>query len=371
VLSSNQHGFLLSTDSTSNQAAGVLELQQANASTALNGGYSFLLSGSTTGSSSSSLQEAGSILTSSAGTISGGLVDLNQFGVLQTVSVSAGSHTSPSAGRGTVTFTTSAGAQTFAYYPVDNIHAKLVPIDGTVRGLGELFSEPQGPFSASTLKGKYVFSAKGTKSGAPYGVAGVFTADGAGNISNLQFDGINQTVFDSNSGAYSVTDAATGRTTATWTGKGGSKLQYILYPRADGGVVLLQSDSTYVGSGEAIPQANSSVANFLTLKGSFAMRLGGSDFATPTTPQRAVAQLGVPGDTTMVGTADGNPVGKGVEVSLNLLSQNLTSQRYSFGSSVSGLASGTIVVYRITDDRAFAIVSDDKTILTGAFKRQY
>jgi hypothetical protein len=373
VLASNAYGYLVRTDSSANQASGTIERQQPESLTAAaNGRYALSVSGVTASAPVVNLGEAGSIVLTSTGAVAGGIVDVRKNAVLQTTTVTAGSFTQPSiGGRGTLTFATAAGTQTFAYYPVDDKRAKLLAIDGTSGVSGDLSLQPQGPFSSSSLKGRYAYSASGSKTGVPYGVVGVFSLDGSGNVTGLHFDGITQTVFDSSSGAYTVTDSNSGRTTATWTGNSGSKLQYILYPRSDGGMVLLQSDSVYAGSGQALPQADPSLNNFLALRGAFAMSLGGSDVSDAFTTHRATGHLSASTNSSLFGTVDGDRTGDGAELALNLLSQNLSTQRYTLGSSLTTLTQGTIILYRINDDQAFMIVSDESTVLTGDIRRQY
>lgn len=370
VLSNHVHGALVRTDSGANQAAGTIELQQTSTASALNGSYALSASGPVAGGSSAMLAEAGSLTVSSTGTISGGVIDTNKDLALQTTNVTGGSVAQSTNGyRGTLTFTTSAGTQVFAWYPVDSKHARLVGIDGAFAGTGDLFLQPQGPLSDSTLKRRYVFSVSGTKAGNPFGVAGVMSMDGAGTVSDLQFDGIAQTVFDSKQGAYTVTDPQTGRTTATWTANGGSKLQYVLYPRSDGGYVMLASDGVYMGTGEALPQASLWVYN--TPQYAFALRLGGGEVSTASTAERITARLVASSTTTLVGTADGTTVGQATDLTLNLLTQDAATHRYTYGISCTKLAGGPFVVYRIDDDRAFVIEQDETRLLMGVLQRQY
>lgn len=371
VLVSNAQGFVFRTDSASNHAGGTIELQQANL-TALNGSYALSLSGITADSSAALLNEAGSLILSSAGGMTGGILDTDKALALQTAAITGGSWTAlSSAGRGTLTATTALGSQKFAYYPVDSAHAKLVPIDGSSIALGELYAQLQGPFSAATLKASYAFSVAGAKNGVLSGTVGVFSLDGSSVVTNQQFDGISQTVFDFNPGTYTVTDNVSGRTTLAWTADAGAKIQYVAYPRADGGLVLLQTDGRYMGSGLALPQASLSVSNFFSLQGSFAMALGGSELSAPASAERIVGQLSASTSPTLSGTIDGTTVGQGTSFTLNLLTSNLTAQRYVLGIPSAALNGETIIAYRISDNQAFLIISDSTRAMTGIFKRQY
>ena len=69
-----------------------------------------------------------------------------------------------------------------------------------------------------------------------------------GGITNRLLDGVNQTVFDTQ-GSYVVTDSTSGRTTVTWTVNNGAMSQFVLYPRNDGGFVMLEVDGNAAAEG--------------------------------------------------------------------------------------------------------------------------
>jgi hypothetical protein len=370
VINGRNRGFVVRTDSSANLAAGTIELQQT-AAQVLMGAYTLSASGWTTGSSPALRVEAGSIRIADTGAITNGVIDQNQELALQTAAVTGGQAVQPADGfRGTVSIQTASGTQTFAYYPVDGQHAKVIAIDGTLTSTGELYKQPQGPFTSSSLKGGYVFSASGAKSSTPYGVVGKFALDGTGTVTSLVFDGIPQTVFDSNSGAYTVTDTQNGRTTATWIGNG-SSLQYVLYPRSDGGMVMLQCDGVYAGIGEALPRAESWKYNLSSKYDAYALYLGGSEVSTAFTPERITGQMAFSTTAALSGAVDGTSKGLGTILTLNLQSQDLSSQRYQLGITSEGLTGGPIILYRIDDDRAFMIESDNTRVITGTLLRQY
>jgi hypothetical protein len=336
VIAGRNRGFAVRTDAGANQAAGTIELQQT-AAQVLNGGYTISTSGWTAGSSPALQVEAGSISVNGAGAVTSGVIDTNQALALQTTAVTGGAVSQPSDGyRGTVSIQTASGTQTFAYYPVDGQHAKVIAIDGTLTSTGELYQQAQGSVTSSSLKGSYVFSANGAKSTTPYGVVGKFSLDGTGGVSSLVFDGIAQTVFDSNSGAYTVTDAQTGRTTATWSGNG-TTLQYVLYPRSDGGMVMLQCDGIYAGIGEALQRADTWKYNLSSKYDAYALYIGGSEVSTSSTPERITGQMAFSTTTALSGAVDGTSKGQGTTLTLNLQNQDLNSQRYQLGIHQKGL----------------------------------
>lgn len=373
VLSSNAQGHLVRTDSAGNQAAGTIDLQQnTSGTTVLNGAYALALSGVTTGSPHLLFGEAGSMLLSNTGAITGGVTDVETNLALQSGSVTGGSYTQPSSsGRGTLTFTATSGSATLAYYPIDNTRVKLISIDGSTTAAGELVLQPQGPFSNASFKGPFAFSVSGLKNGNFFGVVGVFSPDGSGTIKNQQFDGIAQTAFDFNPGGYAVTDPQTGRTTATWTANGGTKLAYILYPRNDGGFVILENDGVYGGTGVAIPQTNTTELNVLSLGGAFALSLQGSELSTPAAGESITGHLAASDSSSLVGSIGNVKFGQGVDFELNLTSLNFAPQRYAFGISTTAFTGGPLVAYQVNDNQAFCIDSDGSRILVGVMQRQY
>ena len=373
VLTSNSHGFVYRKDSAANQAAGTIELQQVGPTgVALTGSYALALSGITTDASRTLLGEAGSVIATAGGAVTGGILDTEKNLTLQTSAVTGGSWTATSSsGRGTLTVTTAAGSQAFAYYPIDATRARLIPVDGSSIALGNLYQQAPVAFSNSSFKNRYAFSVTGTKSGNLIGAAGVFSLDGYSSVTGQQFDGLSQTVFDFAPGTYSVTDAQSGRALLAWTSDAGAQTQYVAYPRSDGGFVLLETDGRYTGLGVALPQANLTVNNFFNLGGAFALNLGGSLLTTPAVGERIIGHLSAGTSPVLTGTIDGTTVGQATSFSLNLLATNLTPQRYALGIPSAVLTNESVVLYRVNDDLSFAVLSDSTRIMVGVLKRQY
>jgi hypothetical protein len=347
-------------------------LQQS--SSALNGHYALSASGVTGGSSPARFLEAGSIV-AAGNAVSSGILDVNSSTV-SPVSTVTGLYTPPSSGRGTLTITPSgSAAQTFAYYPIDATHAKLIAADGS-NVTGDLFTQGSGPFSNATLKGRYAFSASGSQNGNgnPFGLAGVFSLDGNVNVTDQQFDGIQQTAFDFNSGAYHVTHSDSGRTTLSWTYNGGTTLHYVLYPRGDGGFIIMESDGVFQGTGMALPQANAAVVNLLTIQGGWAFGLGGATFATPSSAQRFVGQGVISSNNSLVGNVAGDSISQTSPFTLSQINVNASTQRYQLAvsSDAATFTGGTMILYRINDTEAFMVESNAGTrTRTGFLQRQY
>jgi hypothetical protein len=198
--------------------------------------------------------------------------------------------------------------------------------------------------------------------------------NGFGSVTNQVFDGVTQSAFDFGPGAYAVTDAVTGRTTATWTANGGTKLQYVLYPRSDGGLVIMETDSVYLSSGVALPQTLS--ATNLPPLGTFALRMGGHELTTATTGERITGQITRLNGSTFSGTVDAFNNGTnsaGLAIQLITFNVNASSGRtvLSVPTTSGALTSGTVILYPVNDDQCFMFESDGSRLLTGTLQRQY
>ena len=169
----------------------------------------------------------------------------------------------------------------FPFYVVDENRIRLVEIDHAAFTGGEASASPTGSsFTNSSLAaGNHVFTVGGISSGAAYAAGGVFTDDANGNISAGVIDTnssgtakLNATLSAS---TYSV-DPVTGRIVFSLvaTGTNASTHQFAAYPTLTGSALLIETDSTAVASGVAVPQ-QAAAASF---SGLFALNLAGQVF---------------------------------------------------------------------------------------------
>lgn len=355
-------------------AAGTMELQQASATTNLKGAYALNLAGVTTVSPASAFMMAGSLTADGTATITSGLLDAATSSGQSSQLAATGTYTAPSAaGRGTLTFSSTFGSQTFTYYAVDSTHCKLVETDGVQLSGGELYQQAAGPFSASSFNEKLAFTLSGFQSGNVYGIGGLFTLNGSSGITNRLIDGTSQTVFDTN-GSYIITDSVSGRTTATWTIGNGATSQYVLYPRADGGFVMLETDGAAIAEGLALQQMLTSPSVF-SLAGNLAIGMSGYE-ASATSPEVLTGALLITHKGALSGTLDtadstGTTVGAVLQIgSFNVALDNGRGV-VTFLSSSPVLANGSLIVYVLDTNNALVFESDGHRILTGAIGRQF
>lgn len=154
----------------------------------LNGPYAFSYTGN---DQAGFLAAAGSFVADGQGHIVGGVEDVDSFlnGIAQKQSIS-GSYSVSSDGRGTVNITRGSATEVWRFALTNGQHAQLTLFEpnATAGGTIDQQSVAATSTSASVITGPYVFralGADGPSSTTPYaarGMAGEFTANGAGSI---------------------------------------------------------------------------------------------------------------------------------------------------------------------------------------------
>lgn len=199
---------------------------------------------------------AGQFTASQGGSISSGLEDVNNAGVVSSQVTFTGTATTAVNERGTLNLTSTLGTSHFSFYPVDLSSNKLIlmGLDANPALLG--FAYPQsGLPSIATLAGEFVFSRSGVTNGQPFVSAGRFTANGAGSISNgVSDENLNGTAAENGAltGTYSV--AASGRGTATFTSNQVTSHFAFYQSPSDLVAFFVQTDTESVTAGRFDPQ---------------------------------------------------------------------------------------------------------------------
>lgn len=345
-------------------AGGTLDKQDATAFTSatLNGPFALNVSG--IDGSSLPMQTAATLTANGAGTITSGIQDSDDNGIISSNVAVTGSYTLNTVnGRGTAALSTTAATTNFAFYIVDANHLKVMETDTFPVQSGDAFRQV-GPFSNASLTGQVVFTAGGARGNLPYAEGGVLLADGAGNITSGLQDLNNGGVMTqgiSTTGTYSI--AATGRGTMILNGTVGTT-NYAVYP-STGGLQMIELDVALVNGGAALSQTGSfSVAS---IQGPFSFNLSG---ATPSGEVDAIAQITLDGGGNVTGVLDVNNVG--------VLSQSLAvTGSYTMASSGRGTmqirsAFGTqnFVIYAVSTTRLVFLETDSNLVSLGTFEHQ-
>ena len=169
-------------------------------------------------------------------------------------------------GRGTANI----AGLSFAYYIVDGTRLKLVGTDFPSGYGGEAFAQQNIAFTISSVNGSFAFGINGYSTNGPIASAGRFTADGAGNVSNVVSDENNNgglTLLPSGTvtGTYTVDSNQFGGGTVTWTDSQVGTFSFIFYLISPTQAVFQEVDSNIVSDGKfsaqtATPISASSLA---------------------------------------------------------------------------------------------------------------
>ena len=270
VLNSSSSGVMSQTDLFAT-SSGSFNLQSptAFAQSAITGAYSFDVSG--TDGSGNPQSVVGEFTTNGGGSISGGLVDVNDAGTLSAAQAftSGGTYTfdptnGSTFGRGSVTF----GGLAFVFYVVDGTHIKLLEEDSSgastsgdaLQQSGTLTQVPASGF-AFLIGGNAVTGTAG-----PIARGGRFTTDASGNLTTIFLDdnntgtrtSINPTQ-NSFSNAKLTIDGAnpgTGRGTITFTASGqNNPFTFVFYLITPSTAVIQDTSFGVVGDGTLLAQS--------------------------------------------------------------------------------------------------------------------
>ncbi len=376
-MQNHSHVLITGFDTGTNVTSGSMDAQtpaQFNAGS-ITGGYGIALTGTSAAKPNGTMRGVGAFSADGVSAISGGLLDLNDTGTAKTALAVTGAFTAPSAqtGRGTLTITTSAGAQSFIYYMVDGTRLKMVESDAIGKGVAEAVKQATGPFTAASVKGTYATAVTGLNgSSAPTSTGGIVTLDGTGGVKatiDANNNG-NNALAQSVTGTYTVTDGTTGRTTFSWTATDGVH-QYVLYPAAnqDANVLVIDASSA---SGVALFQKF--VVSNSSYTGNFVAQVAGTDFTGTPGPQAASGLLVFNGGSALSGVLDVNDNG-------TLTTSGTVKGSYAFDttgratvnitSGPTGLSSAQWAVYAADDTRAVYINIDSNRVLYGDIRKQF
>lgn len=260
ALSTTSAGVIVQTDVDATASGSFQRQNTASFSNAaIAGGYVFDFRGvEVSGTVGSPASFVGRFDADGAGGVSNGLFDSNIGGT------PSGQQLFPSGafyqldttgdgktyGRGTANI----AGLSFAFYIVDATQLKLVGTDFPSGYVGDAFSQQNIAFTTSSLTGSFTFSINGYSSSGAISTAGRFTADGAGNVSNIVLDENNNggvTLLPSGTvtGTYTVDTNQFGGGTLTWTDTQVGTFSFIFYLSSPTEAVLQEIDSNIVSDG--------------------------------------------------------------------------------------------------------------------------
>lgn len=367
ALTDAAHGSIIEYD-TNGTGSGTIDLQPS-AVTLPNGAYAFSLSG---GVGTTTLGLVGDF-TLASGSISTGLIDVNNNGIPATAlsltgSVSTGAGTSP----GGATLSYGSTTLHLDVYAVDATHLKLIESDSQAVLVGDLFSEP----GISIPSGNLVFTMAGLdSSGAPFAAGGTVASDGSATLSSGSED-VNDAGTLDNSTNPAMPYSFTGSFVASPSGSGRFQVglsrtfvggtNFAAYP-SSGGILMLEIDSAgnlFQGITGGVAMAQTSGATALAASQGFAMNLTGFDVVNGV-PLDQIAQFNTT-STSLSGVLDQNDFGFANPTSHNI------SGTYSPGAtgSVTLTSTESTFTYAVNSTTALALATDPNEVSTGVFEQQ-
>jgi hypothetical protein len=381
VLTDAAHGLIMEYDQNAT-GSGTIDLQP-NPVTLPDGSYAFSLSGGTatvdqtTGASVTTTIGLVGGFTLASGTISAGLVDLNDNGAPSTAmpltgSISTGTGTSP----GSATLTFSSTTLNFDVYAIDATHLKLIERNTPVLS-GDLFSQPSTSIPSATL----AFTMAGLdSSGNPLAVGGTVASDGSSKLNSGSEDVNDDGTVDNNSTSslpftgmfgLSPTGNTNGRyavTLSTFTGG----TNFAAYP-SSGGILMLEVDTPGIlsqtgGVTAGTAMAQNSPAGVVASQG-YALNLTGADLVNGTELDQ-IAQFNTGSSKLSSGT-----------IYQNDFTVGLNSYGFGGGSNFTSGATGEVVLnfngnsegalyYGVDSTTSLALGIDNGDVSLGALQQQ-
>lgn len=349
----------------------------------LKGDYAFTFNGMTTGGGGASTPFAavGRFTSDGAGNLINGQLDTNGAGPQEKLMAQTftGTYQIGTDHRGVMNLNIPGGG-TLAFVMMRNGNAKFVEVDaagghGTV-GSGTIEKADINAYNTSKIVGDYAFGVAGFDgSNNRSAIAGRFTANGAGTLSNGAAD-INQsgmfTTWNLLAGNYMVTDVTTGRGLMNLPPLAGgtpTNLNFVFYVVNAGKVFAMEADVvtplTPLLNG-AIQQQQTPIGGFsnASLNGSMVMYLAGRSGAgcggTSPAPNVIAGALNAAGNGALTLTYDQNCGG----ASTSFTGLPGTYAVASNGRTAIRIGTNYVAAYLLSSNQAFFLVPDS-TVLAG------
>ena len=211
----------------------------------LSGAFPFTLGGT---SSKGAFVAGGIFNANGSGTVTGGVEDVNNDGVLAQNLALSGSYSVAAGGRGTLTLTNNTGTSNFVIYPSSG-GVLVLEVDTVIVSSGSALAQTGNSFSNGSVQGMYGLNFSGAILGAEIDAVAQFKADGNGNLTGtLDFN---------NGGALFLGLALNGTYSVSSNGRGAAMLQssagtlnlnfYVVNPSR---VLFIEVDPTLPAVGE-------------------------------------------------------------------------------------------------------------------------
>ena len=385
TISSATQGFILQTDASAT-ASGSFQRQNTAAfsNPAIQGGYVFDFNGvDVVAGISNSASIIGRFDASGGGGISSGVFDSNIGGTLsgqQPFPAGAFYQIDPNSDGATFgRATANIAGHNFVFYVVDATHMKFLGTDFPSALVGDAIAQQNISFNIASLSGSFAFLIGGSSSNGPIATAGRFTANGAGNITNVVLDENNSgaiTLLPNGTvtGSYTVDANQLGGGTLTWTDTNAGTFSFIFYLVSPSQAVLQETDSSIVSDGTFSAQTTIPISA-AGLAGNFAFVWSGVSSAE----EDFVGQLALTAASTnnFTGIMDFNEFGTGqlffnvpINGSLTLNGDGTQANAYTVNSQTTPANTFNFTAYIIDQTTVLLVGVDNNRVIAGTLARQ-
>ena len=384
ALSTTSSGMIIQTDAAAT-ASGSFQRQTSSAFTnaAITGGYVFDFNGVDVDQSTSTANPAsyiGRFSADGAGGVVNGQYDSNIGGTASgPLSFPSGAFyaldtngNGTNYGRGTATI----AGRTFAFYVVDATRLKFIGTDWPSALVGDGYAQQNIAFNAASVNGSFAFLIGGSTTSGPIATGGRFTADGAGNISNVFLDenysgSLTQLPSGTVTGSYTVDANGLGGGAITWTDSNVGTFEFIFYMVSPTQAVFQEVDSGIVSDGTFSGQTTTPITA-TAMAGDYAFLWGGVGQAE----EDYVGQLTVTSSGTVTGLVDVNIFATGSQGFSVPLNGTLTlsgdgTQANTFTATLQGNSSPyNFTAYVVNQNTVLLVGIDSDLVIAGTLVRQ-
>lgn len=380
---SNSKVYLMEADNLNStgldlNATGIAELQDSSAiATTPAGSFAFRIHDEISGLSQVPAAQVGAFAVPGSGV--NGAMDQNAGGTLTTPNLTWTFAAPGALGRGTGTFLNASTNVTshFVYYMVNGSKVDLLMSDTGVVGAGS--AEAQSGAIANGLSGTYAFGSSGDDSNFSSGFFGTVATVGEFNASGGNISGTEDTNVDGNVTASAAINncysaSANGRVAVTNLSGGtcSSTVTQVFWMVSPSRAFFLDLNASIFDDGTADLQT---VSNFSasTMKGQFALVMGGIDGTTPQLLSRVgVVQLDGASKVTINELANASDPNIGGINAPGILSGTYTvsSNGRIRGGAANANGGFDFVMYGVSGSQAYALQSDPGVITFGTFEQQ-
>jgi hypothetical protein len=383
ALSSTTQGVIAQTD-VDVTASGSLQRQNTAAFTdaAIAGGYVFDFKGvDVAGTVVSPASIVGRFDGDGAGGVANGLYDSNIAGTLSGQQIfPAGAFFQLDANRDGRTFgrgTAKIAGLDLAFYVVDATRVKFIGTGFPSAYAGDAFAQSNVAFNLTSVSGGYAFLLSGTSSSGSIGSGGRFTADGAGNITDVVVDendngGITLLPNGTVTGTYTVDTNQLGGGTLTWTDSKSGTFSFIFYLISPTQAVFQETDSKIVADGPFSAQTTSPITA-AALAGDYVLDWSGNS----TAQEDFVGQLTLTPSGTFSGVMDFNEFATGKQFfdvpvigNLVLNGDGTQANTFSVNAQTTPARAFNFTVYVVDQNRLFLVGVDTNQVVVGTMTRQ-